>query len=82
MSMKSAPLFAALAGSIALAANAFGADAIVRFNRDIRPILAENCFYCHGPDPAARKASSTLAGSPAKGAGGTSSPGFWPTAVA
>ena len=26
------------------------------YNRDIRPILAENCFPCHGPDSAARKA--------------------------
>lgn len=27
----------------------------VQYNRDIRPILAENCFACHGPDSAARK---------------------------
>ncbi|WP_207910684.1 DUF1553 domain-containing protein [Chthoniobacter flavus] len=36
------------------------ADAPMRFNRDIRPILAENCFACHGPDPIARKASLRL----------------------
>jgi hypothetical protein len=30
------------------------------YNRDVRPILAENCFACHGPDSAARKAKLRL----------------------
>ncbi|MBC7808047.1 MAG: DUF1553 domain-containing protein, partial [Akkermansiaceae bacterium] len=32
----------------------------IRYNRDIRPILAENCFSCHGPDSAARQAGLRL----------------------
>ena len=27
----------------------------ISFNRDIRPVLSENCFQCHGPDSGARK---------------------------
>lgn len=32
----------------------------IEYNRDIRPILSDNCFYCHGNDPAHRKAKLRL----------------------
>ncbi len=36
------------------------AEEPLQYNRDIRPILAEHCFACHGPDSASREADLRL----------------------
>ncbi|MEY5012006.1 MAG: hypothetical protein RLZZ253_3145, partial [Verrucomicrobiota bacterium] len=57
--MKSAPqLLPALAFLLSHATA--DAERTVLFNRDVRPILSDNCFYCHGPDASHRKGKLRL----------------------
>jgi hypothetical protein len=58
MKLTLAGLLMFVSGVAAVSAATKASD--ISYNRDIRPILAENCFTCHGPDSAARKASLRL----------------------
>ena len=56
-------LGAALVRGLAQAPTAPGAAAVpdeIDFNWDIRPILSDNCFQCHGPDVKANRANLRL----------------------
>ncbi|MGB6044647.1 MAG: c-type cytochrome domain-containing protein, partial [Pirellulales bacterium] len=52
-------VFGGLFFVLSVAGRSVSADP-VDFSRQIRPILAENCFECHGPDQEARQAELRL----------------------
>ncbi len=43
---------------IVLTASRLTAEEVIDFDREIRPILADNCYACHGPDEQAREGSA------------------------
>src|SRR6476661_3975359 len=53
--LRTSLFFVLLAGALSCAA-----AEPVRFNRDVRPILSDKCFHCHGPDPKKREADLRL----------------------
>ncbi len=55
-----AVLFCHLVLVCCLAGLAADAPQTIEFNRDVRPILADHCFACHGPDGRQRKADLRL----------------------
>lgn len=47
-------------GLLSVSSLVVAADQKIEFNRDVRPILSNNCFLCHGPDPKHREGGLRL----------------------
>src|SRR5215217_6542343 len=54
------PSFVAAKTKVTAKADRAAQPPSLSFNRDVQPILAENCYACHGADPGSRKAGLRL----------------------
>jgi hypothetical protein len=55
MPMRCSPILVVLA-----VVGQLSAVELVEFNRQVRPLLSDRCFHCHGPDAGDRKAGLRL----------------------
>lgn len=60
MPLRSGARLAAVLGFVVFWIQSTGAQDLVRYNRDVLPILADRCFACHGFDPARRESGLRL----------------------
>ena len=58
--MRSETCFIAAFACLLTFVPTFGDEPKIDFDRQIRPLLSDNCFSCHGPDAAQRKADLRL----------------------